>query len=491
MIAFTTWARRRRPSLSAVPLPLAGNIILAVAGAAVAYWCFVRNFWTLNDVYLLGRIADQMWAGHGLVWNQGEMLQTYTSAAWMLLIAATRPLIDDVYVQVLVLHALLLAGLLGVLYWHFRSGALLATAVLAFAASWGFYDYTAGGLENGLAFLMVAIFAVGMFRKWDLCQLAAVAGLTLLVRHDLLLLVGPALAWATWEARRDLSARRALAAALLAIGPILIWTTFAWVHHGEPLPPVSAVKLAHYADTAGRRLYFGVIYWLGNMVTDPVNILVLAGAAISVAITRDRAATALLAGVGLYVLYILATGAQMNYVGRHTGWCYLVAVIVLLMVCSGSVQHRAVALGCAVAVMAVLLAVGHHNALVPTYDYWDEHEPWAITVFDQERGVVLPQDGHVGAGRLVSWTDGRRYSPSDSLPARVRNDWDIPPEWHGIALAHHFDQTDGPVVDARRWATGSIWRVAYEYDQSRRVLTAWTDMHDADYWLALGIDIRE
>ena len=110
-------------------------------------------------------------------------------------------------------------GLLGVFYWHFRSGALLATAVLAFAASWGFYDYTAGGLENGLAYLMVAVFAVGVFRKWELPHLAMVAGLTLLVRHDLLLLVGPALAWAAWEARRDLNASRVLSAGLLVRRP--------------------------------------------------------------------------------------------------------------------------------------------------------------------------------------------------------------------------------------------------------------------------------
>ena len=148
MIEFITWARRRWPSLSTMPPPLAGNLILAVAGAAVAGWCFVRNFWVLGDLYLLGRVADQMWAGHGLVWNQGETVQVYTSAAWMFVIVATRPLMDDVYVQALVLHAVLLAGLLGVLYWHFRSGALLAAAVIAFAASWGFYDYTAGGIRK-------------------------------------------------------------------------------------------------------------------------------------------------------------------------------------------------------------------------------------------------------------------------------------------------------------------------------------------------------
>ena len=259
MTEFITWARRRRPPLSTMPLPLAANLILAVAGAAVAAWCFVRNFWTLADLYLLGRVADQMWAGHGLVWNQGETVQVYTSAAWMFVIVATRPLMDDVYVQALVLHALLLAGLLGVLYWHFRSGALLAAAVLAFAASWGFYDYTAGGLENGLAFLMVVIFAVGLFRKWGLYHLALVAGLTLLVRHDLLLLVGPALAWVAWESRPYLTTRRTLAAGLLVIVPITLWTAFAWLHYGE-LIPVSAHQLGSYGDSVGARLSTGVSY---------------------------------------------------------------------------------------------------------------------------------------------------------------------------------------------------------------------------------------
>ena len=491
MSEFITWAHQRRPLLRIMPLPLAGNLVLAVVGAAVAGWCFVRNFWTLGDLYLLGRVADQMWAGHGLVWNQGEPVQVYTSAAWMLVIAATRPLIDDLYVQALVLHALLLAGLLGVLYWHFRSGALLAAAALAFTASWGFFDYTAGGLENGLAFLMVAIFAVGLFRKWELCHLAAVAGLTLLVRHDLLLLVGPALAWAAWGIRGDLSARRALAAGMLLLAPVTLWTAFAWLYYGDPLPAVATHKLAFYGGTVGARLATGVIYWWANLMTDPLSIAVMAAAANSVLFTRDRAAAALMAGVGLYVLYVLATGAQMDHIGRHTGWCYLVSVIVLLAACAGTERRRVVALGSAMVCMAFLLAVGYHTALAPAYDYWDKDEPWAITLFDQEKGEVLSQDGFVGPGRIGFWRDGRRYSPSDSLPVRVRNDWDQPPEGHSIALARHFDETDWPVVDARRWDTGSAWRVAYERDRSFRVLTGWTAMHDAAYWQALGIGIGE
>lgn len=491
MSAFTTWARRRRPPLKSIPLPVAGNLLLAMAAAAVAGWGFVRNFWTLGDLYLLGRVADQMWAGHGLVWNQGETVQVYTSVAWMFVIAATRPLMDDVYVQALVLHSLVFAGLLGVLYWHFRSGAMLATAVLLFAASWGFYDYTAGGLENGLAYLMVAGLALGMYRKRDLCQLAAVAGLTLLVRHDLLLLVGPALAWVAWEARRELTARRALAAGLLFITPVALWTAFTWLYYGEPLPPVSAHKLGSYGVTVGARLYTGALYWWANLVTDPISIAVLLGAVFTAYFRRDPTGAALMAGVALYVLYILVTGAQMDHIARHTGWCYLVGVIVLLMACAGTKQRRTVALGSAITGMVLLLAVGHHSAIAPAYDYWDERQPWAITLYDQEKGEVLPQDGFVSPGRIGLWSDGRRNSPSHSLPVRIRNGWAWPPDGHSLALATHFDQSDGPVVDARRWSTGAAWKVAYERDSSLRVLTGWTNMHDADYWQALGFEIKE
>ena len=491
MSEFITWALRRRLPLKTMPMPLAANLILAVAGAAVAGWCFVRNFWTLGDLYLLGRVAEQVWAGHGFVWNQGEPVQVFTSAAWMFLIAATRPLADDVYVQALVLQALLLAGLLGVLYWHFRSGALLATAVLAFVASWGFYDYTAGGLENGLAYLMVAIFAVGLFRKWELRQLAMVAGLTLLARHDLLLLVGPALAWVAWENRNDLTDSRALTVGLLFIGPIALWTAFAWLYYGEPLPSVSAHKLGAYGETVGARLNTGVTYWLSNLVVDPLSVAVILGAAFTAYFRRDRVAATLMLGVGAYVLYILATGAQMDHIGRHTGWCYLVGVIVLLAACAGSNRRRVAALGAATCGMVLFLAMGHHNALAPAYSYWDEDEPWAIRLYDSEKGEVLVEDGFVGLGRIGLWTDGRRHSPSDSLPVRVRNDWAWPPEGHSISLARHFDETEGSVVDARRWSTGAAWRVAYERDTSVRVLTAWMNMHDVSYWQGFGIDIRE
>ena len=217
----------------------------------------------------------------------------------------------------------------------------------------------------------------------------------------------------------------------------------------------------------------------------------MVGAGFSVFFTRDRAAAALMAGVGLYALYILATGAQMDHIARHTGWCYLVAVIVLLTACAGTDRRRTVALGSAVAGMALLLAVGHHNALAPAYDYWDERQPWAAHLFDSETGEVVRQEGFVGLGRIGLWSDGRRYTPSDSLPVRVRNNWDWVPDGHSIALARHFDETDGPVVDARGWATRSAWRVAYERGAGRRVLTAWTNMHDADYWSAHGIDISE
>ena len=451
----------------------------------------MRNFWTLGDLHLMGRVADQMWAGHGLVWNQGETVQVFTSAAWMLLIAATRPLVDDVYVQALGLHALLLAGLLGVLYWHFRSGALLAAAVLAFVASWGFYDYTSGGLENGLVFLMVGIFAVGVFRKWELRQLAAVAGLTLLVRHDLLLLVAPALVWVAWETRRDLTTRQILMAGLLFVGPIALWTAFAWLHYGEPLPPISAHKLGSYGDTVGARLYTGLIYWWANLIVDPISIAVMAGAAFSVYFTRDRAAAALMAGVGLYVLYVLVTGAQMDHIGRHTGWCYLIAVVVLLAACAGTNQRRTVALVGAATSVALLLSVGYHNALVPAYDYWDERQPWAVRLFDHGRGEVVPPADFVTPGRIGLWSDGPRYGPSDALPVRIRNDWAWFADGHSIAKTRHFDETEGPVVDVRGWATRTAWRIAYEQDRDLRVLTAWTNMHNAEYWQAHGIDIRE
>lgn len=303
-----------------------GPAVLAILGAVVALLVIViRSAWVCDDAFITFRTIDNLVHAHGPRWNVAERVQTFTHPLWMLLLAAVHLVTREAYYTVLAVSILIS----GVTAWWLATrvaaspaGALLA--ILALALSKAFVDYSTSGLENPLTFLLLVLFVSFCLpapqagtdpqrqppdhdRDRLPLALALIAGLVATNRMDTLLIVLPALI----VALRPLAWRVRFRALAIGFAPFLIWEAFALFYYGVPFPNSAYAKLA----TGIPRLDLvrqGLHYVVNSIGIDPVTLIVVVAAALFAARRRRRnvGEIALLAGVGLYIAYVIWIGGD-------------------------------------------------------------------------------------------------------------------------------------------------------------------------------------
>ncbi|HPQ41456.1 MAG TPA: glycosyltransferase family 39 protein, partial [bacterium] len=186
---------------------IAGLVILIVL-------VFLKNAWVSEDAFISFRSITQYWEGNGPRWNPHERVQVYTSPLWFWTCVLTRPLFPDVFIQILVLSITCLGLFLWVGFRHFGLNGTGAAAVFSLLLSRSFFDYTTSGLENMMAVLLLAVFshnALAAARETDsrrsVDTALLFAGLSLVCRHDLILLTGPAAVHLLIHSRRPASCK--------------------------------------------------------------------------------------------------------------------------------------------------------------------------------------------------------------------------------------------------------------------------------------------
>lgn len=408
----------------------------AVAAAGAVALLFVHNFWAMTDLWLLARVAEQFYAGSGPVWNAGERVWVYTSVAWQWLLIAARGASGgavEPYLYVMVLHGLCLLAAVALVWRRWGKGRTLLLVALLLAGSNAIIDYSSGGLANGLGYVAVAgvwlLLTGGARLRW----VALAFGLTLLVRYDLALLLGPAVAFVFWRSR-DLDWRELLEAGCLAAGPVLLWTAFAWPYYGAPVPNGYEQRSADF---------FGGLwphYWRAFLSFDLWGAGLLLAGTVAGFWRGGCAGRALAAGVLVYCVYVtVAFASQDGLVGRAlSGPLFLSALLVAGWLHDWASSGRWSRWGTALCSVCFLLVLApafppHHTPLFPGYSSWSGYaEP---TVVD-------------------SYLDARYYSLRQSLPRASERDWrGAEPAWEDWLLGY-----DRPVyVDTE----GAAWIVAY------------------------------
>ncbi len=246
--------------------------LLALIGAA-----WYATAWVSDDAFITLRTIDNALAGHGLVWNVGERVQTYTHPLWMLaLLVASAPL-GEPYFAALALGGVCTALTLALLVR--RTTASLSSALLVLALLLGsraFIDYSSSGLENPLAHLLLVGLFVACARVASDRRTQLVRGLLacslLLVRLDLAFLIAPLLLGA-WS-RDGFPAFRTL---LLAGLPLLAWELFSLVYYGAWIANSALAKLSADVPLSARWLQGGH-YLLATLRGDPLSaVLLVAG----------------------------------------------------------------------------------------------------------------------------------------------------------------------------------------------------------------------
>ncbi|RME21481.1 MAG: hypothetical protein D6798_18055, partial [Deltaproteobacteria bacterium] len=127
-------------------IPSWAPVLVGLLAFAVHDWTLQP--WTLDDAYITFRYADNLVAGHGIVFNPGERVEGYTNFLWLLLLAVGRSLglAPELFSKVL--------------------GALLDVASLTMI---GFAHRLVPGLSRRTAMLAALLLGTcGVFSKWSM-----------------------------------------------------------------------------------------------------------------------------------------------------------------------------------------------------------------------------------------------------------------------------------------------------------------------------------
>ena len=355
------------------------TVILAVVVAyTVAIAMFVKNAWVMEDAYIVFRSVEQLFAGNGPVWNPHERVQAFTSPLWFGLLALSRTLSSDLYLNVILISGALWLVTVRNLQRLAPNSVAFVLGVLLCATSTALLDYTSSGLENVLAYALSTGLLLQVVRlervplpdvTRTLTRLCLMFGLIAVTRHDLVLLVFPPAAFAVWRHRHLITARSWLSLASAACLPLTAWTLFALFYYGFPWPNTAYAKLDTGIDRTDLVVQ-GLRYLQVAFLQDAVTPVIIAAALITCLRSRFAASRFVGAGVLLNLIYVVSVGGDFM-LGRFLSYGYLVGVCVLVQECRGTIVkakygvNAAALTGTAVVLYAVLFPHTPVNCLAP------------------------------------------------------------------------------------------------------------------------------
>jgi len=286
--------------------------------------------WTDEDAFINYRIVDQIFAGHGPVFNAGERIETYTSAAWLAVLSVGRLLLSWLmgpeWISVLLGLAATVGGFALAAYAGRmlcrRDALVLPLGLVAVAAVPVVWDFATSGLEMGLVWLWIggSFLALARLarrdddgapaaitsgaRRWSLI----VIGIGPLVRPDLgLMTVAFLVAWLVLAQPRRIVHDLAVALAL----PV-IYQVFRMGYFASLVPSTALAK-----DSGGLHLGQGWHYLTDLVGTYAlwVPLVAVAVAMVVRAVTEHHAratvvVVALIAAGVLHGGYIVVTGGD-------------------------------------------------------------------------------------------------------------------------------------------------------------------------------------
>ncbi|MBC7171368.1 MAG: hypothetical protein H5U40_03015, partial [Polyangiaceae bacterium] len=275
----------------------------------------VQHAWVTEDAYITLRTVDNLVSGFGLTWNVGERVQAFTHPLWMFVLAGFYAVTHEAYLTTVAVSAAVSVAALWVLGFRVARAPIAGfVAIMALCFARYFIDFSTSGLENPLTHLLFGLFAWllarGPMSRASVFGLAALGGLMSLNRLDTTLLYAPALAYAIVRAHRaGIGLRPMSVTVLLAFAPLIAWEIFSVIYYGFPFPNTAYAKLG--TGIAGwQAAAQGLLYLLDSAMRDPAMIALLLGSIGLVATTREPVPSAIVAGVLLYVVYVVRVGGD-------------------------------------------------------------------------------------------------------------------------------------------------------------------------------------
>ena len=336
-----------------------------IVGVSLLFISLVRTGWLSDDAYISFRTADNLLNGYGPVWNVGERVQSFTNPLWLALCTAAFAITGNVYYTAIALSVVVTLCFIFILVTCVAvSSRHLLVCFAILLSSKAFIDFSTSGLENPLTHLLLLVFVWGWWCLRDdarrLAFLSLVAALCMLNRLDLVLILAPPLALASWRL-----GRKAIRPVVFGSLPIVLWLAFATFYYGTPFPNTAYAKLST-GLTTDIRLARGVNYFLRTLMSDPVTLPAIAVGLATLVWSRRRTDWSIAVGLLLYFAYILNVGGDFM-MGRFFTVPFVVAIAVLSRAEWLTTQWRASA-GATLAVGLGLLAPWE-PALLSGYGY--------------------------------------------------------------------------------------------------------------------------
>jgi arabinofuranosyltransferase len=318
-------------------------IFLWLLAFSLVILVFLKNAWVTEDAYILFRSLDQLFAGNGPNWNPHERVQVFTSPLWYAVLALGRMVSQDMYLMAIVVSLVFVSATVFVLQAIVKQAGLLLLAVLILISSNSFFDYTSSGLENTLAYFVIAAFVYFYLRlfaepdtsaemkqpvKKTIFQLLLIYGLLILVRHDLALLLLPAMAYTFFTYRRLYHWKQWLIYGVLAFMPFILYSLFSLLYYGFLFPNTAYAKL-NTGIPQIELLQQGLKYILVTFKYDVLTpVVILLALLVCFLPTRQRYVRYLGLGLVLNLLYVVYVGGDFM-LGRFLSYAFLLSVIIL------------------------------------------------------------------------------------------------------------------------------------------------------------------
>ena len=227
----------------------------------------------------------------------------------------------------------------------FKNDSLLLLSVLLLSASTAFFDYTSSGLENVLAYFIIALYILNYLRLFNIQDtetdkidkhrsqiknILFLFGLIICVRHDLALLLLPPTIYAILKNSKVFSFRQWTLVCVIAFLPIILFTLFSLIYFGFPFPNTAYAKL----NTGINKIEIfkqGIKYFISSFVYNSITLLVIIGSLVSSLFKPSGKHIKYLSyGIFLNLFYVGYVGGDFMQ-GRFLSYAYLVSVLILLL----------------------------------------------------------------------------------------------------------------------------------------------------------------
>lgn len=261
------------PSFPSRIFPTPIEVVLLLFGLALVY----RYAWLMDDAFVYFRYVDNFTILKiGLVYNQGEFVEGYSSPIWVLLLSLFRWVGVDPWYAVLVVAGLSWLAFWGLLVLLERSWSVasihkilpkgqrglrrsLNLPLILLSLNYGVLCYFTSGLETPLVQVIAVAFCLFAFSPNSL-PLASAVAIAPLIRQELLLSTALAIGW-SWYRTKKFPAMLFLLSVVFAGG----WFLFRIYYYADLFPNTYYLKdtisivqgLIYVHDTAAPyHLYF-------------------------------------------------------------------------------------------------------------------------------------------------------------------------------------------------------------------------------------------